>query len=68
VELLKHPGCVGTCRKVVLASLGEERGRPFAHLWEAVDWLRSQRPAIDLTAPPALRAAVPAARPNPGAP
>jgi hypothetical protein len=52
VDLLKRPTCVGRAREVVLRSLGQKCGQPFADVWEFVDWAQEHRPDLDLTTPP----------------
>jgi hypothetical protein len=52
VELLKHPGCVGQARAVVLQKMGEKFDRRFSDVWELVDWLAVNAPEIDAASPP----------------
>lgn len=52
VDLLKAPICPPSARQVIVAQLGNQCGRPFANLWDFVDWAREHRPDLDLTSPP----------------
>jgi hypothetical protein len=52
VQLLKHPGCVGEVRGLVLRPLGRKLGRQFGDEWELVDWLAVNAPEVDLLSPP----------------
>jgi hypothetical protein len=52
IDLLKMPTCVGPAREVILRQLGQKCNRPFADLWEFVDWAHEHRPDLDLTTPP----------------
>ena len=52
VDLLKAPTCRRKARQVIVARLGNQCGRPFANLWDFVDWAREHRPDLDLTSPP----------------
>jgi hypothetical protein len=52
VELLKRPVCVGERGDIVLRQLGQRAGQRFGDIWEAVMWLRKNRPDIDLRSPP----------------
>ncbi|HKB40664.1 MAG TPA: serine/threonine-protein kinase [Gemmataceae bacterium] len=52
VDLLKRPTFVGAYRATVLDRLGQQLGRPFSSAWELSDWLRQNRPDVDLRSPP----------------
>ncbi len=53
VDLLKAPTCRREARQVIVARLGNQCGRPFADMWEFVEWAKENRPDLDLTSPPA---------------
>jgi hypothetical protein len=50
VAILRQPACIGPSETAVLDALGRRAGRPFDDLWEAVRWLRENRPDVDLRA------------------
>jgi hypothetical protein len=52
VDLLKRPTCVGGARKIVMQALGNRLDRKFADHWEAVEWLATNEPDVDLKEPP----------------
>jgi hypothetical protein len=52
VDLLKMPPCQRPAREVIVRQLGHQCGRPFANMWEFVDWAREHRPDLDLNSPP----------------
>jgi hypothetical protein len=52
VDLLKQPWCVGPLRQAVLQGQSRRTGRPFADVWEFVNWAVQDDPTVDLTAPP----------------
>src|SRR5262249_38315442 len=54
VEWLKHPLCYGNARAAILSQVKTSDGKTFRTLWELVEWLRKDRPNIDLSAPPKL--------------
>jgi hypothetical protein len=51
VDLLKHPLCVGTARRIVLDQLSRHYRRSFADHWEFVEYARREKLALDLTSP-----------------
>jgi hypothetical protein len=51
LEALKHPGCVGTTRTVLLKHLGKRYQRSFRDVWELVDHLPVSAPNLDLDSP-----------------
>ncbi len=53
VDLLKALTCRREARQVIVARLGNQCGRPFADMWEFVEWAKENRPDLDLTSPPA---------------
>jgi hypothetical protein len=54
VELLKLPFCYGEGRDIVVRRLAAVTGQTFRTRWDAVEYLRTHHPEIDLTAPPPL--------------
>jgi hypothetical protein len=52
VDLLKMPTCVGPTRKVILDQLAKRYKRPFADVWEFVEWAQKNEPGLDFTSPP----------------
>jgi hypothetical protein len=52
VDLLKMPTCVGEARTIILEQLGNRYKRPFADVWEFVEWAQQQEPGLDFTSPP----------------
>ena len=52
VDLLKMPTCRLEARRVLVRQLGNQCGRPFADMWEFVNWAKENRPDLDLTSPP----------------
>jgi hypothetical protein len=52
VLALKQPATVGDTRQAVLKELGKRENHPFGDLWDAVDWLHQNDPALDLATPP----------------
>jgi serine/threonine protein kinase len=52
VDLLRMPTCREPARQVILVQLGWQCGRPFADMWEFVEWAKENRPDLDLTSPP----------------
>jgi hypothetical protein len=54
VEWLKHPLCYGHAAAAILSQIKTSDGKTFRTRWELVEWLRRNRPDIDLSAPPKL--------------
>jgi hypothetical protein len=52
VDLLKMPTCVGEARAVILEQLSNRYKRPFADVWDFVEFAETQLPDIDLRSPP----------------
>jgi hypothetical protein len=52
VDLLKMPTCVGETRAVFLKLLANRYKRPFADVWEFVEWAQKNEPGLDFTSPP----------------
>ena len=52
VNLLKMPTCVGEARTVLLGQLAHRYKRPFADVWEFVEWAQKHEPGLDFTTPP----------------
>lgn len=52
VDLLKMPTCVGDTRIVILGLLANRYKRPFADIWEFVEWAEKNEPGLDFTSPP----------------
>ena len=52
VELLKHPLCVGPCRRCVLDALGTRYRRTFADQWDFVRFATDRKLGLDFTTPP----------------
>jgi hypothetical protein len=52
VDLLKMPTCVSEARTVFLELLANRYQRPFADVWEFVEWAQVHEPGLDFTAPP----------------
>jgi hypothetical protein len=52
VEILKRPTCVGEARTVILEQLANRYKRPFADVWEFVEWAQQHEPGLDFTSPP----------------
>jgi hypothetical protein len=52
VDLLKHPLCVGAVRRSVLDALEFTYQRPFADVWEFVEYAKEHQPQLDLLTPP----------------
>jgi hypothetical protein len=52
VDLLKMPTCRSEARELIVRELGHQCGRPFANMWDFVDWAQKNRPDLDLTWPP----------------
>jgi hypothetical protein len=48
IELLRGPLCRAEARSVLLAELGRRAGRRFGDTWELVQWVRANRPGLDL--------------------
>ncbi len=55
VELLKHPFCVGSSRRLVLEQLSRHYGRPFIDQWDFVRFAQEHKFGLDFTQPPQLR-------------
>jgi predicted Ser/Thr protein kinase len=51
VELLKHPLCVDSPRRLILDQLGQRYGRPFADQWEFVPFAQERELGLDFTSP-----------------
>jgi hypothetical protein len=64
VDLLKQPLCVGEARRLVLGQLARHYHRPFADLWQFVDYARQQGLPLDLASPPQRPALAVAAPPR----
>jgi hypothetical protein len=52
VNLLKMPTCVGEARTVLLGQLAHRYKRPFADVWEFVEWAQKHEPGLGFTTPP----------------
>jgi hypothetical protein len=52
VDLLKMPTCSGQARTVILELLANRYKRPFADIWEFVEWAQHHEPSLDFTSPP----------------
>jgi hypothetical protein len=52
VDLLKMPTCVGEARAVFLELLANRYKRPFADVWEFVEWAQEHEPGLDFKTPP----------------
>jgi hypothetical protein len=52
VDLLKMPTCVGEARTVILEQLSNRYKRPFADVWEFVEWAEKNEPGLDFKSPP----------------
>jgi hypothetical protein len=52
VELLKHPLCVGSARRVILDHLQMHYRRTFADQWEFVRFAQEQKLNLDFTTAP----------------
>jgi hypothetical protein len=52
VALLKMPTCIGKARTVLLEQLSNRYRRPFADVWEFVEWAQQHEPGLDFTSPP----------------
>jgi hypothetical protein len=52
VDLLKMPTCVGKARSIILQLLADRYKRPFADVWEFVEWAEKYEPGLDFTTPP----------------
>lgn len=50
--LLRCPACVGPARDILMRDLERQTGQTFETRWDLVEWLRRNRPSIDLVAPP----------------
>ena len=48
---MSKPFSVAFKQKIV-ERLGHQCGRPFANVWDFVEWARVHRPDLDLTSPP----------------
>ena len=54
VEWLKYPLCYGETASAILSQIKTPDGKTFRTRWELVEWLRKNRPRLDLSAPPKL--------------
>jgi hypothetical protein len=52
VDLLKMPTCVRETPAVILEQLSNRYQRPFADVWEFVEWAQQNEPGLDFTTPP----------------
>ena len=52
VDLLKMPTCVGEARTVILEQLSNRYKRPFADVWDFVEWAEKNEPSLDFKSPP----------------
>jgi hypothetical protein len=51
---LRYPLCYGDARAAILSRIQGPGGKTFRTHWELVEWLKEDRPDIDLSAPPQL--------------
>jgi hypothetical protein len=52
VDLLKMPTCVGEAQTIFLEQLSNRYRRPFADVWDFVEWAEKNEPGLDFTSPP----------------
>jgi len=52
VDVLKMPTSGGEVRTVFLEQLANRYKRPFADVWDFVEWAEKNEPGLDFTSPP----------------
>jgi hypothetical protein len=52
VDLLKRPTCIREVRAIILEQLSNRYRRPFADVWEFVEYAEKNLPEIDFKSPP----------------
>jgi hypothetical protein len=52
IELLKHPLCVGDTQTAVRSAINKRFQQHFDSHWKLCNWLRKNRPDLDLISPP----------------